>query len=73
MSELPNICKGCRNYEIVHNVSGVWCTVQRYGLADECPCHECLIKSMCSELCDASRKLIGMTMQGKKELYNGTL
>jgi len=54
----PNICKGCRNYSIAANNPGVWCTVHLRGCAEVCPCHNCLVKAMCSKKCDKTKTLI---------------
>jgi len=57
----PDICKGCRNYNIAANHPTVWCAIHRFGYVDKCPCHNCLIKAMCSKICDEIKTIIDLS------------
>jgi hypothetical protein len=50
MTEIDNVCEGCLVYEL----NKIGCRSYK----DNCPCRSCLIKMMCSILCDDFRKRI---------------
>ena len=54
----PDICKGCRNYNMAVNNPQVWCSIHFHGHAEICPCHKCILKVMCSQRCEKQTNLL---------------
>ena len=64
---MENECKGCRTYDANFEDG---CTLgfrPRISETEECPCRKCLIKSMCSNVCD---ELITYLRKNKKGQEN---
>ncbi len=57
-SDPPEICRGCRTYEQILSAESIWCTMHRHDHVDICPCMECLVKGICSELCEDYKNII---------------
>lgn len=54
-------CRGCFIYETVYGETprdlkhGIKCAFELENPYGYCPCHECLVKPMCSRQCDEMR------------------
>lgn len=44
-------CKGCRTYEKCKSYEGNLCQVIEYGDPINCPCRNCIVKSVCDDTC----------------------
>jgi hypothetical protein len=58
-------CNGC-------NVGGCFVITHDPHIVEKCPCQECLIKAMCSDICDKRVKYYLMIIEGKdkeNEIY----
>lgn len=56
-----DICKGCERYKEIKNASSyTHCSITPFNIYKyvymDCVCHNCIVKSLCSELCSEKTK-----------------
>lgn len=63
MSNHKKYCQGCRTY--VYTYTNKYICADNMKNPSECPCTQCLVKSVCSDGCD------DFFRSKEKERYNG--
>ena len=61
-------CKGCKmNEGGINAICPVVTMITIYGLTNDCPCADCLVKVMCLDTCDKRVKYYGNLYNQRKE------